>query len=240
MKRRGAGEGAVFKRRDGRWVAALTIGTDAQGRQRRRTFYAATRREVEEKLRRARGSLLDGTLGDVVRTRFGDFLDWWLADAAKPRLREMTLAFYEGLIRNHIRPHMGGVSMSRLTGAHVQGLLAALERDGSSPRQRQQVLQVLRRALGDAVRWGLLRRNPAKDVERPRSSRPQMRTVSRTTCAVYVQQGAGTSTRRSSSSRLEPVPARANSSDSSGATTIRMRERSRSSAASRAWAAGSP
>ena len=48
-KRRGKGEGSIFQRNDGRWVAEIT--TEAY--KGRKTFYGKTRKEVQEKLHAA-------------------------------------------------------------------------------------------------------------------------------------------------------------------------------------------
>ncbi|HTF33362.1 MAG TPA: hypothetical protein VK714_06620 [Myxococcota bacterium] len=63
----------------------------------------------------------------------------------------------------------------KLTPAHVQGLLSTLERDGVSPRLRQMVHAVLRRALRQAVKWNMIPRNPAEVVDRPRAPRPEIK-----------------------------------------------------------------
>lgn len=49
-KKRGNGHGAVFKRKDGRWVAVQTLGFDAEGRQLRRHFYRSSKNEVGRRL----------------------------------------------------------------------------------------------------------------------------------------------------------------------------------------------
>ena len=45
MTKRGNGEGSIYHRKDGRWVAEITI----EGRQ-RKFVYGKTRKEVQEKL----------------------------------------------------------------------------------------------------------------------------------------------------------------------------------------------
>jgi len=52
-KKRGAGEGSIYKHADGRWVGQVVIGFDAEGKIRRRTVSARTRAEVAEKPQRA-------------------------------------------------------------------------------------------------------------------------------------------------------------------------------------------
>ena len=47
MAKRGNNEGSIYKREDGRWAATINLGWQ-DGKRRRKTFYAKTRREVQE------------------------------------------------------------------------------------------------------------------------------------------------------------------------------------------------
>ncbi len=46
MARRGHGEGSIYQRKDGRWVASITLEN-----RKRKYFYGDTRREVQEQLK---------------------------------------------------------------------------------------------------------------------------------------------------------------------------------------------
>ena len=51
MKKRGNGEGSIFYRESlKKWVGAITIGVDGEGKQIKKTFYGDTRKEVKEKM----------------------------------------------------------------------------------------------------------------------------------------------------------------------------------------------
>ena len=50
-RRRGHGEGAIFQRKDGRWVASVDYGW-VNGKRTRKDLYGRTRAEVREKLAR--------------------------------------------------------------------------------------------------------------------------------------------------------------------------------------------
>ena len=177
-KKRGSSEGSIYRRKDGRWAAALTIGTDANGKQRRRTFYGHTRGNVEEKLARARAAQLDGLLLETNRLSVAEYLNRWLEDDARTTVRPTTYASYESVLRLHVTPHLGRVKLRKLTPAHVQALYSRLEQNGLSPRLRQYVHAILRRALARAVQWELLVRNPCAAVARPRAPRKEIRPLS--------------------------------------------------------------
>ncbi len=177
-RRRGAGEGSIYKRADGTWAASLTVGYDENGRRRRRVLYAATRREVAEKLADLQHSARTGPVPVPERLRIGEFLDRWMRDTARACVRPTTALLYAGWIANHLKPRLGGLPLQALRAEHVQSMLAGMERDGASPRLRQQVFTLLRCALADGVRWRRIAHNPAALVERPRAPRREMRALS--------------------------------------------------------------
>lgn len=176
-KRRGRGEGSLYRRKDGLWVGTITAGYTETGKRRRRSIYAATKGAVTEQLTRLQHAALCGDLGAPSRLTVGAYLARWLEDTARPAIRESTYTLYEGVIRRHVTSGLGGVLLSRLTPAHLQGLLAGLERDQVGPATRQVVFRVLHRALKQALAWNLMARNPADAVVRPRAPHREMQAL---------------------------------------------------------------
>jgi integrase len=64
-------------------------------------------------------------------------------------------------------PTVGKVRLDRLTGEQVQQALNTLQTTGLAPRTLQYIRAVLRTALGQAVKWGHIARNPADASEAP-------------------------------------------------------------------------
>jgi integrase len=58
-RHRGANEGCITKRRDGRWTAIISLGWEG-GKRKRRTIYGVTRAQVAAELNKA---LRDASLG---------------------------------------------------------------------------------------------------------------------------------------------------------------------------------
>jgi len=55
-RRRGPGEGSIVQRKDGRWQASIQIGYNPEtGKPKRKYFYGATRKEVQEKSIKEKG-----------------------------------------------------------------------------------------------------------------------------------------------------------------------------------------
>jgi integrase len=104
----------------------------------------------------------------------GTFLTRWLEDSARPTIKELTYDSYEVSIRVHINPHIGSVKLAKLSPAHVQGMYAAMERDGKSGHVRLLCHAVLRRALKQAVRWQLVPRNVCDAVDPPKAPKREI------------------------------------------------------------------
>jgi integrase len=186
-KRRGRGEGAIFKRVDGLWTATLSLGYDGKGRRRRRTVYGASKTEVQDKLRELHNASASGTVLDLGQLTRAQYLTRWLENTARPKVNPTTYHRYEEHVRLHISSTIGGNKLAKLTALHVEQLYADLERkvevaeDGRrrtvSAAMRQKVCKTLRQALRHAVNLGAIPNNPAEKVPLPRHAKGEMRVL---------------------------------------------------------------
>src|SRR5687768_12651400 len=111
-KRRGHGEGSVYKRSDGRWTAVLELGWEGETRK-RQSYYGRTKREALDKLAEGRTKLMAGLpVGQPTQT-VGDFLDVWLRDVILPNARPNTYRAYEAKVRVHLKPALGRHRVAR-------------------------------------------------------------------------------------------------------------------------------
>ena len=112
------------------------------------------------------------------RQRFGEFLteDW--LPAIRVTIEASTWASYERYIRLHVTPHLGGVRLEAVDAGMLNRLYAELldhgrldGKPGGLSRQTVRYIHtVIGRALGDAVRWGRIVRNPAQVATPPRAA----------------------------------------------------------------------
>lgn len=155
------GEGTIYQRRDGRWVASIVVNKT------RYTRYARGREEAVRRLHELRAALMAGTLArPTPRTlTLAAYLDEWLA-AASAWLRPSTVESYGQLIRR-VQP-LGSLRLSQVERRHLAALYATLTRAGLSAGRVLKLHRVMHKALGDAVRAGLIGRNPAADLDPPR------------------------------------------------------------------------
>ena len=189
--RRGHHEGTIYKRRDGRWAAAVDLGWSA-GRRRRKYVYGRSRRDVSQKLNAALSQRDSGLPLPPERQTVGQFLDHWLQAAARTRVRSTTHKRYTEIVRGHIAPAIGHVRLVRLTPQHVQQLLAeAGDTSPLSPRTIEMIHGVLRNALNDALRWDLVSRNVATRVTPPRVEHREIAPLSEKEARAFLRAARG-------------------------------------------------
>jgi integrase len=175
----GRGEGGVYQRADGQWVGTVSLGYDASGRRRRKTVYGPTKKDAQEKLRKAQSEHALGRMTDNDKLTVAAYLALWLQNVVRVKVSPSTYDRYRMVTSKQIEPHLGGVRLHKLTTYNVSQLDAALEKAGESPRMRQISLTVLYGALGDAVRKKLLASNLCTDATRPKAPKKEMRTWER-------------------------------------------------------------
>src|SRR5205085_2569194 len=128
-KRRGRGEGSVFEREDGLWVGSISLGLTEAGRRKRKTVYGTTKKSVIDELDLLRAEARVGSLPDAGGLTVGQLLDRWL-QSSKSRTETRTFEERERVVKNHLRPRLGGLKLARLTALHVEGLYADMVREG--------------------------------------------------------------------------------------------------------------
>lgn len=135
---------------------------------RRRVIYGSTRQDAAQKLARAMDAANRGLLRQPSRLTVGGFLDRWLEDTVKPRVRPLTYSGYAVNVRRHIIPVLGDIRLDRLSPEQVQKFLNHKLEHGLSSKTVTYIRQVLRTSLDQAVRWNLVSRNVAILVPAPR------------------------------------------------------------------------
>src|SRR5215204_2129704 len=169
QKRRGHGEGALFLRADGLWVARLTLPDG-----RRKTYYGKTQKEAAIKLSEAKRNAEDGVDLSAAKLTVKAYLEKWLSSSVKPSTRPKTFNTYESLCRTAIVPRIGGNNLAKLTALDLQSLYTDLGESGLSPRSVHHVHRVLHRAFVQAIRWKLLPRNPCDGATSPKVPRAEL------------------------------------------------------------------
>lgn len=171
MKRRANNEGSIYRRSDGRWCAAISVDHG-----RRKFFYGKTRQEVASRLTAALRNRQLGVPPSDGRQTVGQYLTDWLEHSVRSSLRPRTYEIYDVNVRR-LMPYLGRFRLNGLAPPAIEKCYNALLERGLSRRSVEQAHAVFHRALKQAVKWGLLGRNPTEAVNVPRPERREMRTL---------------------------------------------------------------
>lgn len=191
-KKSANGQGGVYQRPDGRWEAKIFVDTP-DGRRKRVSVYASSERAALEELNKLRDQQRRGIPVTVTTLTVAEYMTYWLEHIAEPGIRRTTYATYEGDVRLHIIPGIGGRRLKTLQAAEIRIWLNSLRTrcqccaqgkdekrttprccaktvpdccgDTLSASSIRHVLRVLRAALQDAVDEELLSRNVARLVQ---------------------------------------------------------------------------
>lgn len=160
MTRRPKGTGSISYRADRhRYEGLLRIG----GRSYR--VHATTPEEVDAKLRHVRADVERGLVAErAAPLTVERYLRDWLS-RRESRLEASTVRGYTTYIERHIVPALGSRQLATLTPKHVQDLIDSRK---LAPASIRQLRAVLRKALHDAERQGLISRNVVRLTEGPR------------------------------------------------------------------------
>src|SRR5215210_3983506 len=160
-KRRGKGEGSIYRRKDGRWVGQYEVNGE------RRYLGGKTRTEVAKKLTKAIAERDAGLVFDAEGLTVGEYLTRWL-DTVRGTVKDNTWSGHEINVRVHLSPALGSTKLDKLNPFQVQSFYRAKLDDGQSPASVLKIHGTLSKALKAAVRWRLLPLNPCADVTPPR------------------------------------------------------------------------
>lgn len=153
----------------------LATATDCR-RQRWHGPYSTLKEAKEARAELAESLRTDSYVAPAALT-LGKYLqDQWLPAMS---LRPSTLDSYRSMIERHILPTLGSVRLQNVDAPRLNALYRELapgesDRKGLSPKSIRNVHVVLHKALGDAVKWNMIVRNPAAYADPPRGRRTEM------------------------------------------------------------------
>ena len=199
-KRRANGEGNIRKRKDGRWEGRYTAGRNpVTGKAIYKNVLGKTQAEVKEKLKKA----IEETKGlNIVKAEsytVGQWMDVWYEYYAQIKVRPSSHKTYEGYIKNHIKPSIGNIPLTKLTTLDLQRLYQKLLTEGRvdrlesqnqpkglSPKTVRNINQVISSALQLAIQQHLISHNPTDGCALPKTEHREMQTLSADQLAAFL------------------------------------------------------
>ena len=179
--------GHITKRGKNSYSIAISLGKDAASGKYKYQWVTVkgTKKDAEKRLSELLHQLDNGTFMKPSKTTVGEYLERWLKDYAWPNLAPRTAEGYEHIMRRHLIPAFGNITLTSLKPEHLQRYYAEKLSSGRcngvggvSAQTVRHHHTALHKALQMAVEWGLLSRNVADAVSLPHVQRPEMKTWS--------------------------------------------------------------
>ena len=183
-KRRPQGDGTIHKRKDGRWEARLVIGHKNDGSPMYKSVFAKTQKQALKLLHSAIETYRDVDLTEDSRMTLGEWLDKWLDEYMIFTIRESTLDSYRSMVKNQVKPFIGGKQISSLTTADMQKFYKKIKKEGRvrehpihgktlADSMVRGVHMMLHEALDTAVKERLIAKNPTYGTTVPKCNYPE-------------------------------------------------------------------
>ena len=190
-KRRANGEGNIRKRKDGRWEGRYTVGHDPEtGKAIIKNVLGKTQAEVKEKLKKAIEENVGIDYGKAKTYTVGSWLEAWMENYAKVKLRPSTFKTSQDFLKNHIKPQIGGIPLADLTsldlqrfykhlldGGRVDRIEAKKKPKGLAPKTVRNIHQMIGSAYNLALEQRLVTKNPTQGCALPKAEHKEMQTL---------------------------------------------------------------
>src|SRR5438874_9109313 len=128
MARRKYGEGSVFQRSDGRWVAQIRLENGKL-----KQIYRKSEKEANIALRKALHEQKQGTLATGPQQTLKTYLEKWLEQVCKLTMRPNTYKQYRSIVHHHLIPALGHIALQKLTAEKVQSFIVSKQKEGLAP-----------------------------------------------------------------------------------------------------------
>ena len=177
-KRRPQGDGTIRKRSDGRWEARIIVGHKNDGSPMYKSAFAKTQKSALKQLHQLIDLYRDVDLTEECRMTLGEWLDKWLDEYMIFTIRESTLDSYRAMVKNQVKPFIGGKQIASLTTADMQKFYNKIKKEGRvrehpihgktlADSMVRGVHMMLHEALDTAVKERLIAKNPTNGTTVP-------------------------------------------------------------------------
>ena len=177
-KRRPQGDGTIRKRSDGRWEARIIVGHKNDGSPMYKSAFAKTQKSALKQLHKLIDLYRDVDLTEDCRMTLGEWMDKWLDEYMIFTIRESTLDSYRAMVKNQVKPFIGGKQIASLTTADMQKFYNKIKKEGRvrehpihgktlADSMVRGVHMMLHEALDTAVKERLIAKNPTNGTTVP-------------------------------------------------------------------------
>jgi integrase len=177
-KRRSNSAGQIIPRGEDTWLVRVFMGRDGQGKRRylNKTI-RGKKKDAQDYLSKTLVDISSGTFVEPSPLTVKEYLDKWLETAARPRVSRRTADGYAGLLKRYIHAPLGSKRLDDLRALDIQKVYGEMQARGLSARVVRHTHSSLHNALKQAVKWGMIARNPSDLVELPKVPHKERRVL---------------------------------------------------------------
>ena len=131
----------------------------------------------------------------------GSWLEVWMENYAKVKLRPSTFKTSQGFLKNHIKPQIGGIPLADLTsldlqrfykhlldGGRVDRIEAKKKPKGLAPKTVRNIHQMIGSAYNLALEQRLVTKNPTQGCALPKVEHKEMKTLTADQLSAFFQE----------------------------------------------------
>ncbi len=178
------------QRADGRYQKMVTVGRKPDGTYMRKTVYAKTQKELNEKVAKLTNDVTQGVFVADDRTTFSEMAEIWYAHY-KPSITWHTKYLYRKDLDNHLLPVLGGYRLKELKPLHLQKIINSMTERGYATWTMKKVKQTAAQVLETAIANDLLHRNVFAKVTVPRMPANERRALTEDEIALVTRTWEG-------------------------------------------------
>lgn len=180
--------GQITKRGDNTWYVRIFLGRNAKGKRKyfNKTIHG-TKKDAQKFLT---AKLREKDLGVFVEPAsmpLYEFIDKWLLEVAKHRVKENTFDRYQSIAKTYIKKYIGQTRLCDLEDYQVQKFYDGLRDKGLSPRTVRYAHTVLSSALKQAIKWRMIANNPCSLCELPKLKKVEMKYLKPNEASFFLQ-----------------------------------------------------
>lgn len=173
-KKRGNGEGCIRQRKEGDWEARIMIGYNENGKPKYKTFTSKKRTTAAQRLADYIANKKSSESENIYNGTVENWLSIWLSQYAVKSIKVSTRVSYEGIIKNHLIPHIGKIKLAELSKSNIEKMYSDLLESGNTNKKGglniktvRNVALCLHKALQTAVECEYISKNVADIAKIP-------------------------------------------------------------------------
>lgn len=159
------------------YMGRIQLGYRPNGKPNRKSVYGKTKAEVTEKLRALAFKFGVGECYDPSTMTIREWLELWIENFKKLNIKPKTLEVYKQVIRCHIVPNIGHITLKNLNAMHLQRLINEKYQGGMASASIRKMHNIINAALNQAQTNDMIPKNPAKAIKLPTLTQKSIRAL---------------------------------------------------------------